>query len=456
MKFINRNIHLRQLINFPKGNPRGLPRGVYNNFFFEFFNAVFWQSLGSPLLLFIRQSGASALLVGMTSALPLLLMPVVLAASRQIEKFGYRRTAITFWAARWVFSSALILIALVDLPLPEGWRVAAAFGVLVIYHLCRNLGISGWTPWITLIVALPRRGLFLSRTTLFANLGGVCTFLAVGAILGSNPSLSTFALVFAFGTLGGFLSTVFMLRVQPPQRENTTITSKQARKNFIESVKYCFAQPGFTNFVIVQTFYGLAFFGIPSLSLIYLREKVGIGPGLILLFSTAGVIGASITSVLWGRWIDRRQGVGSLQLLAFCGLCFNLIPWLLLQVVPPGLTYLLVAALLFTNSSWIGALNMSQSHSLMTLAPPENRVLFMNIATLMTYLSQALAPAIWGLLLDLFDRRQIQLNLGFYRLGAYQLFFVATALIGLIGVGYILTTLTARRVVRSDKSAPRR
>jgi len=74
-----------------------LPPGVYNNFSFEFFNAVMFQCFGTPVILFIRQSGASAFLVGSLSAFPLLLMPLILVTSPSVEKFGYRRTSIICW-----------------------------------------------------------------------------------------------------------------------------------------------------------------------------------------------------------------------------------------------------------------------------------------------------------------------------------------------------------------------
>ena len=426
----------------------GLPRGVYNNFFFEFFNAVFWQSLGSPMVLFIRQSGGSAFAVGLISALPLILMPVTLASARFVERFGYRRTAITFWTLRWILSSSVILIALVNIPGFDNLRAGLALVILGIYHLCRNFGISGWLPWLTLIVSREKRGLYLSRATLFSNLGSVLTFLLVGAILGPNPALATFAIVFGLGTLGGFISSFFMIRIAKIPPETTTTTAKGLRVSFWQSMKGCFAQPGFKSFVTVQSFYGVAFFGIPSLSLIYLREKVGINPSLILYFSTAGVVGASIASVVWGRWIDRRQSVMSLQLLAFSGLCFNSFLWLLLQVIPAGFNYLMAAALLFLSAIWIAALNMSQTHSIMTLAPEQDRVMFPNIATFITYISQALAPMLWGLLLDYLDHNAVELDIGLLKLSAYQIFFAATLVIGIGGVAIV-----ARFLLHSRKFA---
>ncbi len=415
---------------------KGFPAGVYNNFGFELFNAVFWQSLGSPLILFIRQSGGSAFIIGLTSAFPLLLMPFALFGYRFVEKLGYRRTAMTFWTARWIFSSMLILVAMVDFSGAPGLQAGLAVAVLVIYHFCRNFGMSGYLPWLTAILPARTRGLYLSRATVFSNLGGIATYLAIGAILGSNPALSTFALVFAIGTFGGLCSSVFMARIEKPKiapRPNTP----QAKESFWGGMKRCFTIPGFKTFVVIQSFYGVAFFGIPSLSLIYLREKVGINPGLILYFSTAGIVGAAFASTVWGRWIDRRQSAISLQLIAFLGLSLNSIFWLLLQVVPSGFEYFLAALIMLLNATWIGALNMSQTHTIMTLAPEDGRVLFQNIATFLTYCSQALAPMLWGLFLDFFDQRKLKLDLGFYQLGTYQIFFAATLFIGLAGAVYI-------------------
>jgi MFS family permease len=422
-----------------------LPRNVYNNFAFEFFNAMFWQSLGAPMVLFIRQSGGSAFAVGLISALPLLLMPITLASSRFVEQYGYRRTAITFWTVRWMISSPIIILALVQTEWLETWRSWLALGVLVLYHLCRNFGISGWMPWLTSIIPKERRGLYLSRATLFSNLGSILTFLAVGMILGTNPSLSTFAVVFGLGLLGGLISSIFMSRIR--DLEDPTHRREGARQSLWEGFRNSLQLPGFKTFIIIQTFYGVAFFGIPALSLIYLREKVGINPGLIIYFSTGGVIGAAISSIAWGRWIDRRQSVLSLQLLSFLGLCFNSVLWLILAVMPAGLNYVLAATLQVLTSVWITALAMSQSHSIMTLAPEEDRVMFQNIATLVTYLSQALAPTLWGLLLDYLDHNKVALDFGFYRLEAYQIFFAATLLIGLLGVYFLFRFLSQNRKI---------
>src|SRR5438477_331614 len=83
-----------------------LPKGVYNNFAFEFTNAIMWQSFGSPVILFIRQSGASVFVVGALSAIQFFLMPLTLFFSDSVERLGYRRTALTCWTLRWLFCSS--------------------------------------------------------------------------------------------------------------------------------------------------------------------------------------------------------------------------------------------------------------------------------------------------------------------------------------------------------------
>lgn len=417
-----------------------LPGGIYNNFFFETCNAIMWQSFGSPVILFIRQSGASAFIVGSLSAIPLLLMPLTLASSQLVERWGYRRTAIISWTARWMFCSILILVALLDFPGFGGWRVPLVLLIIFMFHLTRNFGLSANIPWLTSIIPASRRGLYLSRTTLFANFGSIGAYLIIGAILGSNPSLAQFAPVFLLGALGGLGSSIFMSRIQPPPpRVSTTRrwSAGQPRQSFWAGVKKCFARPGFKTFVVIQSFYGLAFISIPPLSLIYLREKVGISPGTIIYFSTAGVIGATLTALLWGRWIDRR-GTNSLQLLAFAGMCLNSLLWFCIGLLGSDTANIALAAVVSLLSSvWIGALNMSQTHSIMMLAPRDDIVMFQNIATLMTQLTQALAPMLWGILLDIMDHNQVMLKFGGLEIGSYRLFFVASLLFGLVGVAFL-------------------
>lgn len=141
-----------------------LPDGIYNNFTFEFANAVMWQSFGSPVILFIRQAGASTFIVGALSAFQLLLMPVTMAFSGLVERFGYRRTALVCWTLRWIVCSTLILVALFDFPGFGQWRVPLVVLVLFMFHLLRNFGVSANIAWLTAIIPPSRRGLYLSRT----------------------------------------------------------------------------------------------------------------------------------------------------------------------------------------------------------------------------------------------------------------------------------------------------
>jgi MFS family permease len=453
MRFGNNKIgrRLPRFINSPNPVPSNrLPSGVYNNFTYEFFNAVMFQCFGSPVILFIIQSGASAFLVGSLSAFPLLLMPLTLVASPYVEKFGYRRTSIICWTLRWVVCAFLIGIALLDV---GAWRVPLVLLVIFLFHLLRNLGISGNTPWLTSIIPPHRRGLYLSRATLFSNLGSFGTFLVIGLILGSTPSLSQYAFVFIVGAFGGLMSSIFMTRIQPPPPlpPRPKPGAGVPKRSFWAGFKRCFAQPGFSTFVTIQSFYGLAFVSIPSLSLIYLREKVGISPSIISYFSTAGVAGATLAALFWGRWIDRR-GILSLQLLAFVGMCFNTALWFTVGIFGANELNIAMAALVtFLGSVWISALNMSQTHSIMAMAPVEDRVLFQNVAVLMTYVTQALAPMVWGILLDMLDHDHFGFNLGGLDIGAYRIWFLASLTLGVIGAVFLRQISRRRRVIEATE-----
>jgi MFS family permease len=453
MRFGNNKIgrRLPRFINSPNPVPSNrLPSGVYNNFTYEFFNAVMFQCFGSPVILFIIQSGASAFLVGSLSAFPLLLMPLTLVASPYVEKFGYRRTSIICWTLRWVVCAFLIGIALLDV---GAWRVPLVLLVIFLFHLLRNLGISGNTPWLTSIIPPHRRGLYLSRATLFSNLGSFGTFLVIGLILGSTPSLSQYAFVFIVGAFGGLMSSIFMTRIQPPPPlpPRPKPGAGAPKRSFWAGFKRCFAQPGFSTFVTIQSFYGLAFVSIPSLSLIYLREKVGISPSIISYFSTAGVAGATLAALFWGRWIDRR-GILSLQLLAFVGMCFNTALWFTVGIFGANELNIAMAALVtFLGSVWISALNMSQTHSIMAMAPVEDRVLFQNVAVLMTYVTQALAPMVWGILLDMLDHDHSGFNLGGLDIGAYRIWFLASLTLGVIGAVFLRQISRRRRVIEATE-----
>ena len=78
-----------------------LPRGIHNAYLFQAFNAVSWQiCLGSPLILFARELGAPAVVLGLLAGLAPLTSMLQLLVAPHAERIGYRRLLLSGWSAR--------------------------------------------------------------------------------------------------------------------------------------------------------------------------------------------------------------------------------------------------------------------------------------------------------------------------------------------------------------------
>jgi hypothetical protein len=93
-----------------------LPPNIHNAYWFQGFNAASWQiCLGSPLILFARELGAPAVVLGLLAGLSPLTSLLQLFVAPHAERIGYRNLMVKGWTSR-----VMTLIFLALLPLAVG------------------------------------------------------------------------------------------------------------------------------------------------------------------------------------------------------------------------------------------------------------------------------------------------------------------------------------------------
>ena len=78
-----------------------MPAGIGNAYLFQVFNTIsFVLVLGMPMVLFFKNLGVSAAVLGIVLALPALLNILQLPAAPLVEKVGYRAFVLRGWTLR--------------------------------------------------------------------------------------------------------------------------------------------------------------------------------------------------------------------------------------------------------------------------------------------------------------------------------------------------------------------
>lgn len=372
-----------------------LPAGIANAYWFQAFNAVSWQiCLGSPLILFARELGASATTLGILAGLPPILTIMQIPASRYAADYGYKRLMLMGWSAR---VGVLVLLFLLPFSvgfLPRDAVVNLLLAVMFFFNLLRGLATCSWMPWITAIVPPDLRGFYLTRDRTFINIASVVALFISGFFMSRHTTMPGFALVFFIGFAGGALSLGYLKRIpDPPPPGPHTPADEVGWREMFRDIPFL-RLLGFS--AMVQ----LGLCAHATFALVFLREEVGLGDGSILWIGAAQNLLGMLALRLLGRHTDR---VGSRPYLGLV-LCW----WLV--AIP---TWFLLAARAFEHpravvlgtmlaSGFIGACyDIALTRLLMnTIAGKPGQARYFAVYAVMVSLIIGILPVFWGMGLD--------------------------------------------------------
>ena len=115
---------------------------------FAFFNALSWQiGIGTPMVLFAEQLGASPFEVGLAYSFVFVLTPVQILSTALLPRFGYKAVMLGGWGTRSVFLGVPALLALLALGGERPWMVHALVWSVFFFCLCRSIGAASGISW---------------------------------------------------------------------------------------------------------------------------------------------------------------------------------------------------------------------------------------------------------------------------------------------------------------------
>ena len=371
-----------------------MPRGVTNAYVFQIFNASSWSLiLGTPMLLFLKNMGASAATLGITVAMIPLFAVLQIPAAHFAERVGYKNFVIRGWASRSIFIPGIALVALLPDRVSPHLRIVLTLSMIACFSAARGIAVCGLMPWLTHIIPEPLRGAFIARDNMCMNLALAGTMLLSSAWVAAFPNTRMFAVLFLFSYLSALISVAFLRRV--PDVHEAIPPQNRSRPPWKEMLQFA----PFRKYVLYTVGYN---FFVSALSVIwvpFMKDGLHASGSLILGISAYASILCAGVSRITGPILDRT---GSRPLMAFANvlILISQTVWMLIAsgMVPGHLWVLLL--LIPIGATGYTVLGLASTRLLLGLIPVMGRSHFFAIASVAVSLTLGLMPIVWGFALD--------------------------------------------------------
>jgi MFS family permease len=403
------------------------PPGLNNAFLFATFNALSFQIiLGSPMILYAKNLGASATVLGIITGMLPLLVIFQIPAANYIGRIGYKKFVYAGWGSRVIF---VFLIALIPgmAFLKSETKLALILFLLFIFNLLRGISSCAWLPWISSLVPTSVRGKFLATDQAFIGVASCAAFIVSALVLGEHPRAFQFAILFLISGVNGVISLYFLKRIPDVPVPDEVRTSRQPVP-WLAMLNH----PPFKKLLIMNLGWSAAYGGMSAFTVAFLKTQTTMSESTILVVSSVFFLGA-LVSLWFGRRMDQ---LGSKPVMIFASLLWLAIiaVWLLLAGKYISPLPQLILALQFLMGLGASVFNMSNIRLAMVVTPEMGRNHFFALYSVVANLSLGLSPVLWGILIDLFydlDRNWHGFNwnrYGVFFLGAGVMFAITTYL----------------------------
>ena len=394
-----------------------LPDSIRNAYWFQAFNAVSWQIvLGGPLILFARELGAPAVVLGLLAGLAPLTSTLQLLVAPHAEHIGYRNLMVKGWTAR-----VITLIFLMVLPVAALWLPApAVIGLLVlnmfVFTVLRGIATCAWLPWMTALVPRTLRGYYLSRDRTYSSLASVAALGVSGIILFNHQTLSAYAVVFGLSFAGGAISLYFLNRIPEPAAR----TDGAPRRPAVPWLSLLHDVP-FVRLLRLSATVQVFVTSVVTFVIVFVREDVHLADSTIL-WLTAGAALAGTGGLLLLRNRVDRLGSRPFLGLAFLWWVVYYLLWWLMAAGFLGNAWLLAPLLLLLAGFFNSIYELAITRLLMnTVGDRPATTQYFALYSVIVSLLAGLSPILWGWLLD--SLRGVEVTVGGLRLDSYAIFF---------------------------------
>lgn len=375
------------------------PPGLNNAFLFGTFNALSFQIvLGSPMVLYARNLGASATVLGIiTGMMPLLVISQIPAAN-YIGRVGFKKFVYAGWGTRVAFIFAIAVVPLLTFLLPAT-RLSLILFLLFIFNLSRGISSAAWLPWISTLVPASIRGKYLATEQAFIGVASALAFIIAAACLGNKPMAWQFGLIFLISGIAGMISLRFLKQIPDVPVPEEIKTSRQPVP-WRAMLEY----GPFKRLLLMNLGWSFAYGGIAAFTVAFLRSQQM--PEATILYLGSVFFLGGVLSLWFGTHLDR---LGSKPAMVFSSLLWLLIlaGWFLLAARVLRPTYLTILVLQFLMGIGASLFAIANVRLTMVITPQMGRTHFFALYSVVANSSLGLAPILWGIMIDYFAKTEL-------------------------------------------------
>ncbi len=386
-----------------------LPKEIKYAYLFMALNTASFQiALGSPLILFAREIGASASVLGFITGLTPLLSTLQMPMASVARRIGYRNLMFRGWGGR-----VLTLVWLTAMPIIAQWAsreltVALLVACMLTFNFVRGLGAGTWLPLMSALVPRTLRGDYLSRERLYSAIASVTALGVSGIILARNDtngqhSLIAYAVLFGLSFIVGAISLHFLRLVPDLTGAGKEMHTTENTPAALEVLRWrdLFKDNNFRRFALFGVLMQILIASSNTFSIVFAREEIGLQDGSLVLLSA----GASIASMIGLFYIrPRLDSMGSkpfMRAILVCWVVYYVL-WLLMALKIITFGVLLVPMILVANGFFISVFEAPSTRLLMNMfGDRAGGPQFFTLYGVLISLAAGFAPMIWGAILDL-------------------------------------------------------
>lgn len=384
---------ISRLIPTEKTDPELAP--FRSGLLFGFFNAPAWQiGIGTPMVLFCEQLGATPFQVGLSYSFVFLLTPIQILATALLPRFGYKRVMLGGWGIRSIFLLVPVWLAVMA---PrwgvQPWMAPALVGSVFCFCFFRTIGAVAIMPFLYTILPPSARGRYFGSDQFLSGLAGVGTLLACAGLFAFLPIYTALLAQYGIAIFSSYMS--FMALRKLPDAPNPPPT--KLMQLIRDTPRYMFKPSPFRRFLWLAVCYAVLTTPIPPFLAYYLKVGPQLAAGQIMGFEVLRFCGVIVAAAFIRRRIDQSGARPFFLLTMVLYVGVGMFWWSYLEGMLSGLAVIYAAyfVLGLAAASW----TIANLNYLAQVVDENNRALMVAVMGAVTACSGGLSPILWGLVL---------------------------------------------------------
>jgi len=413
---------------------RGIPWSIgtfaANTFFVQF------TFFGSVFPLFLAELGLSKGQMGFLFSLMPFLGLVAPFIGPWAARVGYKRTFLTFFGLRKVFTIMLLATPWVQMTYGSTATLVFVSIIVAFFAVCRSVAETARIPWAQEYVPRSIQGKYTATNNFFTSLAGFGAVGLASFVLGRGQGLNGFMILIATGVFAGMIGVWCSAFIPGGAPRPIAPGEAKPKRNLGDAIHD-------RNFLLYLGCVGiiiLATVPVSSFIPLYMTEKVGLTKSNAVLLQIGTLSGTLVTSYLWG-WVADRYGSKPVMLI---GIGLRMLIPLALIFIPrqsPISLYVAIGISLLQGVADMGWGIGSTRILYVSVVPPEKKADYMALYFAWIGVLGGISQLAGGRILDLTSN--LSGNLGPFPLDPYTPLFLS-------GILLMAVSLPVARRMKAD------